>query len=103
VLLSGRPKDLLRRAMRPYLPAITLARSKQGLAAPYAAWLRRPRLAEWAEAALAPAALGQAGYFEPAAVRRLRAEHQAGRRDHSRRLMGVLSTQLWHDLFGVTH
>ncbi len=101
VLLSGQPKDLLRRAMRRYLPAVTLARRKQGLAAPYAAWLRRSRLPEWAETALALPALRAAGYFEPAAVRRLRAEHQAGRHDHSRRLMGVLSTQVWHEMFGV--
>jgi asparagine synthase (glutamine-hydrolysing) len=93
------PKDLLRRAMRPELPAEVLARRKQGLAAPHAAWLRRARLPDWAETLLQDGALRQTGYFVPAAVRRLRADHQAGRANHSRLLMGVLSTQLWHEQF----
>ena len=93
------PKDILRRAMRPLLPAEVVARRKQGLAAPHAAWLRRERLPEWAEAQLQDGTLEQTGYFVPAAVQRLRAEHQSGRANHSRLLMGVLSTQLWHATF----
>jgi asparagine synthase (glutamine-hydrolysing) len=96
---NGPPKGLLRAAMRGRLPPEILARRKQGLAAPHAAWLRRARLPEWAEAALAPAALAKTGYFDAAVVLRLRAEHQAGRRNHARVLMGVLSTQLWHEAF----
>jgi asparagine synthase (glutamine-hydrolysing) len=100
LLLSGElSKSLLRTALRDRLPPEILARQKQGLAAPYAAWLRAERLSDWAEAALDPAALRRAGYFEAAAVARLRAEHQAGRADHSRLLMGVLSTQAWHAEF----
>ena len=98
-LLAGQPKDLLRQAIGDRLPPAILARRKQGLAAPYGAWLRRPRLPDWAETALSPAALARTGFFEPAAVARRRAEHQAGRRDHARHLMGVLSTQLWHMQF----
>ncbi|MCC6188001.1 MAG: asparagine synthase (glutamine-hydrolyzing) [Anaerolineales bacterium] len=99
LLTSGRPKFLLRAAMRGRLPAEVLARRKQGLAAPHAAWLRRTRLPEWAEVALSPAALVGTGYFEAAEVGRLRREHQARRANHARVLMGVLSTQLWHGLF----
>jgi asparagine synthase (glutamine-hydrolysing) len=99
LLLAGQPKDLLRAAMRPMLPAGILARRKQGLAAPYSAWLRRARLPEWAEEALSPAALARTGYFESSAVNHLRAAHVSGRQDHARQLMGVLSTQLWHALF----
>jgi asparagine synthase (glutamine-hydrolysing) len=93
------PKALLRAAMRADLPAETLARRKQGLAAPHSAWLRQPRLPEWAESLLAGPALHANGYFELDAVQRLRAAHRAGRADHSRVLMGVLSTQLWHAQF----
>ncbi|MEP7356389.1 MAG: asparagine synthase (glutamine-hydrolyzing) [Anaerolineales bacterium] len=96
---GAQPKDILRRAMRPLLPPEVVARRKHGLAAPHAAWLRRPRLPDWAEAQLQAAALQQAGYFVPARVQALRAEHQAGRATHSRLLMGVLSTQLWHQTF----
>jgi asparagine synthase (glutamine-hydrolysing) len=93
------PKALLRAAMRPELPAEILARRKQGLAAPHSAWLRQARLPDWAEAALTEPALRDTGYFAPNAVQRLRADHQAGRANHSRVLMGVLSTQLWHARF----
>jgi len=100
MLLDGsEPKQLLREAMRSYLPPEILARRKWGLAAPYADWLRRPRLPDWAEEALSDFALADAGYFTVASVRRLRAEHQTGRRSHARQLMGVLSTQVWHRQF----
>jgi asparagine synthase (glutamine-hydrolysing) len=90
---------LLWAVLRAELPAEILARRKQGLAAPHSAWLRQARLPEWAESGLTTAALRANGYFDPAAVARLRAAHQAGRANHSRALMGVLSTQLWHQQF----
>jgi len=96
---KGEPKGLLRAAMRAKLPPEILARRKQGLAAPHAAWLRRARLPDWAEAVLTDAALNQAGYFHLATVRARQAAHRAGQADHSRVLMGVLSTQLWHATF----
>ncbi len=96
---DSQPKRLLREAMREYLPPEILSRRKQGLAAPHAAWLRRLRLPDWAEEALSEDEIKKAGYFDPAQVQRLRAEHQAGRRNHSRLLMGVISTQLWHRQF----
>ncbi len=100
ILLDGpEPKQLLREAMRSYLPPEILARRKWGLAAPYSDWLRRPRLPDWAEEVIFDSALTKTGYFNVAAVKRLRAEHQSGRRNHARLLMGVLSTQLWHRQF----
>ena len=100
MLLNGsQPKKLLREAMREYLPPEILSRRKQGLAAPHAAWLRRTRLPDWAEEVLSEEAIREAGYFDVEQVRRLRAEHQSGQRNHSRLLIGVLSTQLWHRQF----
>ena len=100
LLTSGAlSKSLLRTAMRGRLPPEILGRTKQGLAAPYAAWLRSGRLSDWAEAGFDAVAIARAGYFVPEAVHRLRAEHQAGRANHSRMLMGVLSTQVWHAEF----
>jgi asparagine synthase (glutamine-hydrolysing) len=96
---QGSPKGLLREAMRDRLPREILGRRKQGLAAPYARWLRRARMPEWAEEALTGGALAEAGYFEPDVVGRLRREHQAGHADYGRVLMGVLSTQAWHRAF----
>ena len=45
------------------------------------------------------AALAETGYFNPAEVNRLREQHRVGKSDHSRLLMGVLTTQLWHGEF----
>jgi asparagine synthase (glutamine-hydrolysing) len=104
MLLNGsQPKGLLREAVRDLLPPEILARRKWGLAAPYSDWLRRPRLSDWAEEALSESALAEAGYFEAEAVRRLRAEHQSGRRNHARALMGVIGTQEWHRQFIGSH
>jgi asparagine synthase (glutamine-hydrolysing) len=96
---GSQPKGLLRAAMREHLPAEILNRRKWGLAAPHADWLRRPRLPDWAEEALLPSALAASGYFDAQVVKRLRAEHQSGRRNHARVLMGVLSTMVWHRQF----
>src|SRR6185436_8573182 len=81
-LLTGtESKKLLRQAMSAYLPQEVIARRKQGLAAPYAAWLRRARLPEWAEAAFSASALKETGYFIGEVVQKLRKEHQSGQRN----------------------
>ncbi len=92
-------KPLLRAALRGRLPEAVRQRPKRGLASPHAAWWRAERLPAWAEDCLHPTALDETGYFAPAEVARLRAEHQAGRADYARVLMGVLTTQLWHAQF----
>lgn len=90
-------KRLLRRGMRGRLPPDALRRPKRGLATPHAAWWRTERLPAWAEEALHPSALADTGYFEPEVVRELHELQRAGTRDTSQLLMGVLTTQLWHD------
>jgi asparagine synthase (glutamine-hydrolysing) len=96
---TSQNKLLLRRGMAGRLPESVLRRPKLGLAAPHAEWWRSDRLPAWAEEAVAPPALQETGYFNPAEVARLRGLHRAGRLDVSRSLMGVLTTQLWHDHF----
>jgi asparagine synthase (glutamine-hydrolysing) len=98
-LKGGMEKSLLRRAAQHLLPEATRTRRKKGLASPYAQWLRAERLPDWAETALSPAALRQAGLFNPATVQNLRQAHQAGQPNLGALLMGVLSTQVWHDCF----
>ena len=100
-LKGGIEKHLLRQATRDILPPATRTRPKKGLAAPYAHWLQAERLPDWAEAALSPAALRQAGLFEPTTVQALRRAHQAGRPNLGPLLMGVLSTQVWLEIFGM--
>jgi asparagine synthase (glutamine-hydrolysing) len=100
-LRRGLDKYLLRRATRRILPEATAARRKKGLAAPYADWLRAPQLPGWAETVLGRDALVRAGLFDPATVAELRRAHQAGQPQLGPLLMGVLSTQVWVDCFGV--
>jgi asparagine synthase (glutamine-hydrolysing) len=91
-------KLLLRAGMRGRLPATVLQQPKRGLAAPHAQWLREP-LPAWANDVLHPAALAETRYFNFREVQRLFTEHRSGRTDHSRLLMGILTTQLWHQAF----
>ncbi|HMR63180.1 MAG TPA: asparagine synthase (glutamine-hydrolyzing) [Anaerolineae bacterium] len=100
--LKGRTeKYLLRQAVKDLLPESTRRRSKQGLAAPYAQWLRANRLPDWAEESLSEVNLRRAGLFDPAAVAALRSAHQAGQPHLSPLLMGVLSTQVWLKEFRI--
>lgn len=92
----SRNKRLLRMSVAGLLPDSVVNRPKQGLASPHAAWWRRPRLPAWAEENLHPTALAETGYFQPSVLSRLREEHRDGRRDHSRVLTGILTTQIWH-------
>ncbi len=92
-------KQLLRMGMANKLPAAVLRQPKRGLATPHSAWWRAERLPAWAEECLHPSALSATNYFNPAEVARLRIQHQSGRADVSRLLTGVLTTQLWHNVF----
>jgi asparagine synthase (glutamine-hydrolysing) len=98
-LKGGAEKYLLRQAARSLLPETTRSRRKRGLAAPYAGWLRQARLPDWAESALSSEAIRQAGLFEPAVVGQLRRAHQAGQPELGALLMGVLSCQVWFEIF----
>jgi asparagine synthase (glutamine-hydrolysing) len=97
-LRGWREKYILRQALRGQLPAEIASRPKYGLRAPQQTWLSGP-LPAFAREALSPAALRQAGYFEPACTLRLLAEHQTGAADHGGLLSAILGVQLWHALF----
>jgi asparagine synthase (glutamine-hydrolysing) len=76
-------KYVLKRALRPHLPASVLQRGKMGFSVPLASWLRGSLLAR-VQRALAEPAFADAGLFDPAAIARLVARHRSGRSDHSR-------------------
>jgi asparagine synthase (glutamine-hydrolysing) len=94
-------KRLLRLGLIDLLPEPVREWPKQGLAAPHSQWWRQERLPSWAEACLHRTALAETGYFDMATAARLRAEHQAGKRDNGRLLTGILTTQLWHQELAV--
>jgi asparagine synthase (glutamine-hydrolysing) len=91
-------KNVLRRAMRGVLPDAIRLREKRGLAAPFGRWMSQP-LPEFAGALLSEAALREKGYFDPREVSVRLARHRAGLEAAGEELMGVLTVQLWDDLF----
>jgi len=79
---GGEGKWLLKKAMEPRLPAEVLYRPKMGFAVPLARWFRGP-LRDRVRDALTGERLLATGMFEPAYLRRLVDDHQAGVRDYS--------------------
>lgn len=89
-------KYILKRALRGYLPDSIIHRRKQGFGVPIAAWLRGP-LRDVLEERLAPERVARLGLFDPVAVRRLVAEHVAGRQDHRKILWALLMFDCWRE------
>lgn len=92
-----REKHILRRALKDVLPTEILRRRKRGLSAPFWPW--QGRLPEFVADALSESRLHTKGYFNPQYVRHMLAEHQNGKAYFGKELLGVLSVQLWDDLF----
>lgn len=97
-----REKHILREATRDVLPPPIGSRPKQPYRAPDALSFVGANAAPYVEACLSAATIGQAGYFNPHAVEKLRqkctAAANVGFRDNAA-FVGILSTQLWHDSF----
>jgi asparagine synthase (glutamine-hydrolysing) len=89
-------KWLLRRAVRPLLPAAVVDGRKHGFSAPIAAWLRG-EMRDFMRETLAPSVLERQGYLDPTQVARLIDRHLSGAEDLSRQLWGLLSLTLWHE------
>ena len=67
---------------------------------PISAAFRGPEAPEYVAALLAPERVAAAGFFNPVAVSRLLAKCRSGaplRENDDMALVGVLSTQLWHE------
>jgi asparagine synthase (glutamine-hydrolysing) len=62
---------------------------------PLGQWFRGNLRELFADTLLAPATL-QRGYFQPAFIRRVVAEHMAGTRDHTLRLWQLVVFERWH-------
>ncbi|MBM4370422.1 MAG: asparagine synthase (glutamine-hydrolyzing) [Deltaproteobacteria bacterium] len=89
-------KYLLRRAFARDLPREILARPKKGFGVPIARWLRG-ELRSWAGDLLHADGHLTALGLEPAGVRDLFHQHQAGVRDHRKALWSVIVLLLWYD------
>ena len=75
----------MKKALEPWLPKDILYRPKMGFVTPVSAWFRKALAADAAGLARSPVLLST-GWFEPAAIERIAADHAAGRADHGRTL-----------------
>jgi len=97
--LRGREaKYLLKHAFADLLPPQNVHRRKMGFGVPVGEWFRGPLRALLEDALLSQGALGR-GYFQPATLRRLVAEHLGRQADHSFSLWNLLMLELWHREF----
>jgi len=90
-----RGKDILKRAVRPWVPLRILMRPKKGFGIPAGFWIRH-QLRDLVTDALSPRALRRTGIFQPGAVQRLLHSHLNGLADNRKLLWTILMFQLWH-------
>jgi asparagine synthase (glutamine-hydrolysing) len=98
-----REKHVLREALGRHLPQAIVDRPKQPYRAPDSESFLQEEAPEYVEALLAPDAIARAGYFDPAAVRRLvqKCRSPLGRvsAGDNMAFLGILSTQILHSCF----
>jgi asparagine synthase (glutamine-hydrolysing) len=92
---NGRRKHVLKEVAATLLPREILDRRKQGFGVPLGIWFRGNLRELFADTLLSPASLTR-GYFQPAFVRDMVAEHLSGRRDHTLRLWQLVVFERWH-------
>jgi asparagine synthase (glutamine-hydrolysing) len=91
-------KRLLRRALRPRLPAAHFQAPKRGFVGPTAAWMRN-ELRSLLTDELSAARQRRLGYFDSRVVETLLREHLTGRQNQERILLALLCFSTWHRLF----
>jgi asparagine synthase (glutamine-hydrolysing) len=91
-------KHVLKAAFADLIPPAVARRRKAGFGVPLAEWFRGPLRGLLRDTLLDGTALGR-GYFAPAAVERMVAEHEAGR-NHAASLWTLLMLEMWHRTWG---
>jgi asparagine synthase (glutamine-hydrolysing) len=93
---NGQGKWLVRQVLERHVPCKLFERPKMGFGVPLDAWLRGP-LKVWAEGLLDESRLAAEGFFNPAPIRNMWAEHLSGKRNWSYHLWDVLMFQAWFE------
>jgi asparagine synthase (glutamine-hydrolysing) len=91
----GHGKWILRQAFGELIPSEIFRRGKMGFGVPLEHWFRGELKALAHEVLLDPRTADR-GYFRPAAIKRLLAEHVTARFNHAHRLWALLVLELWH-------
>jgi asparagine synthase (glutamine-hydrolysing) len=94
----GRPKNILRRALKSRIPSEHFGAPKRGFVGPTALWLRN-ELSTLMNDELSADRLKRLGYFDETVVTRLRQEHLKGEQNHEGVLWGLLCFLAWHRVF----
>ncbi len=99
-----REKHILREATKNLLPPSIVERTKQPYRAPDCDPFIAAAAPDYVAESLSPSAIAQVGIFNPQAVDKLyakcRRQQSSGFKD-STAFVSILSTQLWHQAFGV--
>src|SRR6202521_3907241 len=91
-------KFILKAAVEDLLPHSIVHRRKMGFPTPWAYWLAGPQLDDLESMMLEPRTL-ERGLIERDAVRKLFAEHRAGRRDNGDRIWRLLNLETCQRVF----
>ena len=91
---NGVTKKVLRDAVRDLLPQRTMTKPKHGFAVPTDPWFRG-ELRDFAYGVLSDRTTRQRGFFNPAEIERLWANHQSGREVRDAHLWLLLNFELW--------
>ncbi|MBK9214749.1 MAG: asparagine synthase (glutamine-hydrolyzing) [Chloracidobacterium sp.] len=97
-LRGGKGKFILKRAVKPLLPAEILNRPKKGFGIPIAEWLKG-RLNPLMHDLLDEKRIHEQGLFNPEYVAALIHEHETGRASHHKQLWTLLVFELWFENF----
>lgn len=92
---GGRLKGLLKEALAPLVPEEILSRPKMGFGMPILEW-SRAGLAGVIDDTILSRRFAERGLFREAFVRRLVAEHRAGRVYHHPRVWALIMLELWY-------
>jgi len=97
-LPHGRPKGLLKEALRGVVPDFVLDAPKMGFAVPYGRWLRGP-LAEFAREKICRGRAADCELLDRQQTILLLEDHIAGRDDHGFLLWKCLNLAIWFERF----